>query len=69
MMSISSINESPLFAHQGRLFCVGLYTNRRSVGEGSVQSARMHRLVKAFVNQVPYIVLLAYRSLDKHYIW
>ena len=28
------------------------YTNRSSVGEGSVQSARMHRLVKAFIDQV-----------------
>ena len=28
------------------------YTNRSSVGEGSVQSSRVHRLVKAFVDQV-----------------
>ena len=28
------------------------YINRSSVCEGSVQSARVHRLVKAFVDQV-----------------
>ena len=28
------------------------YTNRGSVGEGSFQSARVHRLAKAFVDQV-----------------
>ena len=28
------------------------YTNRSSVGEGSVQAVRVHRLVKAFADQV-----------------
>ena len=28
------------------------YANRSSAGEGSIQSARVHRLVKAFIDQV-----------------